>query len=151
MPDKHYVTIKAAIWKGDKLLIQKEKKIAGDGKGYRSGEVVWDLPGGRVDANEKIHEGLKREIKEELGVDVVSIGDNPVKVWSTIAKSGDNVIALLYEVKLASEDFNFNTIEGEPWGVLEAKYLTAEEFNLVEGEDFTHIPFIKEYFKEQNR
>ena len=144
MPDKHYVTIKAAIWKGDKLLIQKERKTD-------DGRVVWDLPGGRIDTNEQIHEGLKREVQEELGVEVTSIGSQPVKTWVTVTRAGDSVVALLYEAELASEEFNFNTIDDDTWEVLEAKYLTAEEFNLVQGEDFTHIPFIKEYFKEQNR
>lgn len=142
MPDKHYVTVKAAIWKGDKLLLQKEREI-------ESGRIVWDLPGGRIDIGENLVDCLKREIKEEIGVEAINIGELPVKMWSTMSKGGDSVIAVLFEVELASEAYQFNNAAGEAWEVLEAAYLTAEEFESVEEDEFSHIPFIKEYFRDR--
>jgi mutator protein MutT len=34
----------------------------------------WDLPGGRLNMGETTKEGLKREVKEEIGVDIEIVG-----------------------------------------------------------------------------
>jgi len=60
--DKHFVgkvAHKAAIEKDGKVLLAK-----GDG------DEFWDIPGGRINSGEKPAQALKREIKEELGVDI---------------------------------------------------------------------------------
>lgn len=135
MPEKHYVTIKAAVWKGDKLLLQKEERKAG---------MVYDLPGGRIEPGEDIHEGLKREVKEEIGVEVASISGLPVKVWSAIGGT-NGVVALLYEATLVSEDFKYDLSDTQE--VEKADFYTIEEFEPTP--DFVHKKFILEYFKEK--
>ena len=55
-------------WVAQKALIQR------DGKVLISLDVTqsnWDIPGGRIHMGENPKEGLARELKEELGVDVV--------------------------------------------------------------------------------
>lgn len=136
MPDKHYVTIKAAVIKEGKLLLQKEVKS--------SGKTVWDLPGGRIDAGEDIHSGLEREVFEEIGVKVKSISDLPVKIWS-VQGGNDGVVAMLYLVDLLSEDFIYSDETDDE--VFEAKYLSKEEFD-ARSVDFIHKPYILEYFNE---
>ena len=42
------------------------------------GDTVWEFPGGRLHADESPEEGLKREIKEELGL-VIKV-DSPICV-----------------------------------------------------------------------
>ena len=136
MPDKHYVTIKAAVIKEGKLLLQKEVKS--------SGKTIWDLPGGRIDEGENIREGLERELFEEIGVKASSISDLPIKVWS--AKSSDGVVALLYRVELESEDFVYNNgVEDE---VFDAKFISKDEFLENSPLDHVHKPFILEFFNE---
>lgn len=55
MAEKRFnVGIKAIIREGDKVLIVKNSK------GF------WEVPGGRIDANESIEQTLARELKEEL-------------------------------------------------------------------------------------
>ncbi len=48
------VGVKAIITKDDKILIVRH------GKGF------WEVPGGRIDANESIEQTLHRELREEL-------------------------------------------------------------------------------------
>ncbi len=47
------------------LFVCNERQI--DGRAAR----VWDLPGGRVEAGELLHEALHRELTEETGLQVV--------------------------------------------------------------------------------
>ncbi len=63
---KPYIAANAVIIKeesGEKfILLGKRKNVAGHG--------FWYVPGGHIKLNEKYKESLKREMKEELGVDV---------------------------------------------------------------------------------
>lgn len=62
IPGTHFVGEVA-----QKVLIEKDGKILMcRGKGFSN----YDLPGGRVHKGETPEEGLRREIKEELGVDI---------------------------------------------------------------------------------
>ncbi len=54
-------------WVAQKALIQKEGKVLISLDATQSN---WDLPGGRINVGEDPKEGLAREIKEELGVDI---------------------------------------------------------------------------------
>jgi 8-oxo-dGTP diphosphatase len=51
------------IEKNNKILIAKRKK----GKCL---EALWEFPGGKLEENETIQECLKREIKEELDIEI---------------------------------------------------------------------------------
>ncbi|GEM_PF-310894 len=57
--------VRAVIYQGKKLLLLKRIKPE---------ETFWAFPGGAVEVNENHKEALKRECKEELGVDV-EVGD----------------------------------------------------------------------------
>ena len=61
-PDSFYrVTIKGlCVRDGKVLLVRESKDISGK----------WEMPGGGLDFGEDIREGLKREIKEEIGLDI---------------------------------------------------------------------------------
>jgi 8-oxo-dGTP pyrophosphatase MutT (NUDIX family) len=55
------------------IIIDEDKKeflLVQWGESYK---FTWHFPGGRIDENEKEKEGLKREIMEEIGVEVSSI------------------------------------------------------------------------------
>jgi 8-oxo-dGTP diphosphatase len=56
-PKNFHIGIKAVIVKNGKALILNSARFKG-----------FDLPGGRIDDNEDITKGLKRELKEELGL-----------------------------------------------------------------------------------
>lgn len=54
------VATKVIIVKDGKVLMARDNKDAD----------IWDLPGGRINVGENIEDGIKREVKEELGVNV---------------------------------------------------------------------------------
>lgn len=54
------VATKAIIVKDGKVLMARDSNDSD----------TWDLPGGRIHVGENIEDGVKREVKEELGVDV---------------------------------------------------------------------------------
>ncbi|EHK87760.1 (deoxy)nucleoside triphosphate pyrophosphohydrolase [Saccharomonospora azurea] len=61
------VVVGAALVRDGRLLVQQRafpEDVAG----------LWEIPGGRVEPGETDVEGLRRECREELGVDVV-VGD----------------------------------------------------------------------------
>jgi 8-oxo-dGTP diphosphatase len=57
------VGVGAVIWnaRAEVLLIQR-------GRSPREGE--WSIPGGKVETGEKLHEALKREVREETGLEI---------------------------------------------------------------------------------
>ncbi len=63
MHDPDYLPVTAAVIRKDgKILIARRKKAC---MGYR-----WEFPGGKLEENETLEECLKREIREELGIDI---------------------------------------------------------------------------------
>lgn len=40
----------------------------------RSGEECWEFPGGSIEPYESLYDAVRREVKEETGLDVVAIG-----------------------------------------------------------------------------
>jgi 8-oxo-dGTP diphosphatase len=53
-----------------KALIEKDKKILFITQRLKSGKIVYDLPGGKVENNENPYQTLKREVKEEMGIEI---------------------------------------------------------------------------------
>ena len=81
-------------------------------------ENLWDVPGGRFDYGEKPEEGLKREIKEEAGLEVDII--EPVKSWTFMRENGEQVFGTTFlcqpedlEIELGDEHTDFQWIEKE--------------------------------------
>ena len=96
---------KAAIEKDGKFLIMKR---APDAHAYPE---QWDFPGGRLEHGEEPTEGLKREVKEETGLEIEVI--EPIFVFSE--KSSDHYVYFTVfkcnyisgEVKLSNEYTEF--------------------------------------------
>jgi 8-oxo-dGTP pyrophosphatase MutT (NUDIX family) len=55
--------------------------------------LKWEIPGGRLEVGEELSEHLKREVKEEVGLDV-EIGP-PLAMWQWSMGSGEAVQAVL--------------------------------------------------------
>ena len=48
------------------LLMKRSKKLAD----HRTTVGMWSIPGGEVEFGEKVTDAIKREVKEELGIDI---------------------------------------------------------------------------------
>ena len=65
--EKHFfgtVNQKALIRKNGQVLLQRFPDLDKNLKGK------WDMPGGRLNAGESPEEGLKREVREEIGAEI---------------------------------------------------------------------------------
>lgn len=61
-PDRPLVAVGAVIITRGRILLEKRKNEPGRGK--------WSIPGGKVELGESAEETVKREVKEETGLDV---------------------------------------------------------------------------------
>lgn len=71
-PCFYRVSIKGVIVVDDKVALTREH-----------GSKRWDLPGGGVEHYEEPMDAFKREIAEELGIDVVSFDEGNMQAWFT--------------------------------------------------------------------
>lgn len=51
-------------------IIQKDNKILATQRGYGEFEGGWEFPGGKVEPGERPEDALKREIREELAIEI---------------------------------------------------------------------------------
>ncbi len=68
---------------------------------------LWELPGGGMEHGELPHDCLKREIREEMGLDVTSVADAPSFILSFTKKIDTEfwLVNILYETTLVSLAF----------------------------------------------
>lgn len=65
--DKRRINVRAIVWRDGKILGVKHKDDNGSESEY------WAVPGGGLDPLESLHDGVRREMMEETGVEA-SIG-----------------------------------------------------------------------------
>lgn len=70
----------------------------------------WELPGGGLDFGENFGNGLRREIKEEMGLEVSWIQKNPTYVWTVKHGSGKGmewywICSVVFRFDVKSLDF----------------------------------------------
>lgn len=102
-----------------KALILDEKKrflLTLENKG------LWELPGGGLSFGEKPQECLVREIKEETGLELVHIKEQPSYFLTALSLSGRQWISnVIYETKV--KNFNFKPSDE----CVEMRFFTKEE------------------------
>ena len=86
-PEKPVVAVGGLIESGDKVLLVKRGKAPGKG--------LWSIPGGVVKLGETLHDALKREILEEIGLKI-SVG-RLIGVFEVIEKD-DHGISFHYVI-----------------------------------------------------
>ncbi len=133
--EKNYVRVggKAVVSdeKGRVLFLRRSEKCS------RAGG--WDFPGGGMDKGEEPVEGIKREIKEEAGIEVKEV--RVVDVRSEVLhKSGDVVVMLGYSC--VTKDYNVKL----SWEHDQFAWLDREEALRVELPK-THRSFLEKHFE----
>jgi 8-oxo-dGTP diphosphatase len=86
----------------------------------------WELPGGGLEFGEKFTDALKREIKEETGLEVKWVEEKPTYVWTTKHGSGRGmeyywVCSVIFRFDVV--DLNFTPSEE----CKEIRFFTKEE------------------------
>ena len=129
----YYLVVTIVIKNNDKYLIQKRVERKG-GK--------WALTGGHPKAGETSLEGIREEVKEELGIDITN--DNPI-LFKTITHN-DQFFDLYYLEK----DIKLNDIKIQKEEVADVCYATKDEIIKMHNENKFHeghYKMFEEYLK----
>ncbi len=133
IPDCFYrVSVKALVTdEQGRFLLQKEER------------GVWDLPGGGLDHGESPVEALKREVQEEVGLEVLNMEERPSYFVTAHGKRFDVWFSnIIYKTKLS--DISKFTPSDE---CREMRYFTPQEvLDAPEGEMIVNVVnFAKQY------
>jgi 8-oxo-dGTP pyrophosphatase MutT (NUDIX family) len=111
LPSPFYrVSIKAIVFDGNnRLLVGKEPG------------GTWEIPGGGFEHNESIAQCLNRELLEEIGIGLASLG-RIVCVYRGVNKRGFISLKIALQAHLVSYDFRYRDL-------LDAQFVTKEELS----------------------
>ncbi len=105
-PDAFYrVSVKGIYVKDGKILMTYD-----DSNSKPVDDDPWELPGGGLDFGEEMHTALKREVEEEMGLEVTSVSEKPLYVWPVkhgVGRGMDWYWVLVVAFKIDFKDLNF--------------------------------------------
>jgi len=111
------LVVSALIKKKNKFLLIKEK--------LENNEETWIIPGGGVDFGENLEQAVKREIKEELGIDIKII--DFIKFHEAIfTKFNYHTVIFFYLVKALNEDFKLEK------KILDARFFSQKQMKKIQ-------------------
>lgn len=105
------IVVGGVIEKDGKFLLVQEAKEEFRGK--------WNLPAGRLDANETIFDGAKREIFEECGCRVEITGI--LQIGNRVLED-DVFVSVVFATRLLDDNITY-----DPNEILDIKWFTYEE------------------------
>ena len=94
---------------GKFLMVQQARPAEVRGK--------WTLPGGKVDEGESFEDAVHREVKEETGLEVVSI-----KKVGIIHSHPEDTVKHIYRIDCAAGDLKFDKSE-----ILDVRWFSVDE------------------------
>lgn len=107
---RFYVAVKGLIFCDDKfLIIQRSDKTRGEFH-------YWEFPGGRMEFGEKPEEALKREVKEETGLEIKPIC--PLNMWTFFREENVQLVGVNFlcttdskKIQLSDEHLDYRWVE----------------------------------------
>ncbi len=104
MVEKFPVSVKAVIYDPKRDAILMIEKLVGS-------KTKYALPGGLKERGEHPHDTLRRELREELGVDAEPL--HPIHVSTYIHPSGEENVGIYFLARLTSTDFKLGSEENQ--------------------------------------
>lgn len=130
---------KALIVKNRKILVLKDNSV--------KGKTFIDLPGGRMQYGLTPEENLKREVKEELSIDVNV--KNIIGVWYFFRLiNNDQVVCVTYLCELLSNKIDLSKNPDEDEIISEYFWVTPEEFLKLKSDDPKGFETLKKVIKD---
>jgi 8-oxo-dGTP diphosphatase len=111
------VNIGAVIWQDDQLLLVLQQ-------GRNAPAPVWALPGGRVEPVEMLYEALAREVHEETGLDVTTVGPLVYAIQVRYGLQDAPGVSFVFQV---AEWHGVIRVDDPERKVLEARFFAVEE------------------------
>jgi len=101
---RHTFVVAALIRREDEILLIRQQ-------GHNDVAPYWAIPGGVVDANESLEIALAREVQEECGLIVQTVGPLAYLAWIEHSPT-QRTTALIYEIEAWTGDFAFADPDG---------------------------------------
>jgi 8-oxo-dGTP diphosphatase len=111
------MNIGAVIWQDNQILLVQQQ-------GPNDPDPGWSLPGGRIEAGEMLVEALRREVQEETGLDVITVGSLVYAIQ--VRYSAHDAPGMSFVFQVADWQGQIH-IEDPDHKVLAARFFTVED------------------------
>lgn len=131
------VVVGGLLRQGDSVLLVRQQK-RGDP------ELKWALPGGYVEHGESLFEALRREVREETGLQVLEIGSLVYAVHLLMPGAEASLVALVFQIEAWCGQVQPPDLRGANEAILDAQFVPVGEAiqRLEQGYRFANQPAI---------
>jgi len=104
----------AVIWNANEQILIDRRRMNGTLGG------LWEFPGGKIEAGETVVDCIQREIREELGIEII-VGNKLIEITHTYN-----------HFRVTLQVYNCQHLQGEPLPLEcdEVRWVTVEELDL---------------------
>jgi len=105
---------------------------------YRNG--LWDLPKGKLEEGESPEEGALREVKEECGIENLSLGNHILDTFHTYHLGGFRILKRTFWYYMKSSDQNFVPQQEE--GIEKVKWVPIKDLDWTSYKTYPSIELV---------